>query len=80
MDNYTTPTCECGGELYHWQEEMHTILTPITKSGFVSKIRVEDEISNSGAWDRLRCKYCCKEYDYTTDDLGRIIVRSEWIE
>ena len=77
VTKYNIPRCDCGGELYHWKEEMHTILTPITKVGVLSKRRIDAGIED-GAWERLRCTKCYQEYSYYEDSRGRIIRGDKW--
>lgn len=75
---YKPPVCECGAPLYYWEEVMHEVITPITQNGFLSKRKVTDNQTESGAWPRLKCKECFQEYAYKEDDNGRIIRTAEW--
>ena len=75
---YFKPRCDCGSCLSHWQEEMHTVLTPITKTGILSKKNKIISLEN-GAWERLICKDCREEYSYSLDDKGRIVRGDKWI-
>lgn len=78
MSKYTVPKCECGANLYHWEEEMHEILTPITTNGTLSKKNIKDSVSDGGAFNRLKCSECGNEYVLEKDESGRIVRGDEW--
>ena len=78
MGKYIVPKCECGADLYRWEEEMHEILTPITANGSFSKKNIVDTVVDGGAFERLKCRKCHNEYVMERDEKGRIIRGDVW--
>lgn len=78
MPKYIKPKCECGKDLVLWQEEIYHTYTPITNNGEFSQKGIQKFFDGDGAYERLRCPNCDKEYDYTKDDKGRIVRGDIW--
>lgn len=78
---YQKPICNCGGELYFYQELVYTLETKINKDGKRSKRPIKNEHGQLGSnWERLHCQNCCKEWDFTEDVKGRVVRGLDWWE
>ncbi len=73
MADYQQPVCECGAKLIHWDEYAYEYHTPITKAGKLNTRRTNRICAGEGAYSRLLCTSCEKEYYYSKDSEGRYI-------
>ena len=78
---YEKPKCECGGELYFYQELVYTLETKINKNGLRNKRPIKNQHGQLGSnWERLQCEKCPKEWNFTEDSKGRIVSGLDWWE
>lgn len=79
MAGYIKPKCDCGENLIYWKPELYSVSTQITGAGFMSKIKVDRNISfGGGTLGKLKCPNCENEYYREKDNKGRIIRGKEY--
>lgn len=69
---YEKPKCDCGEELFLYEEMVFLLETKINKNGILSKKSKRSTEMNHNV-PRLRCGTCFKEWNFDKDREGRII-------